>query len=90
MLEGVFVIVYKVIIIVRIAEEYISLRKDIFRIYIRLRQTSLLRVGYVKYITVFVLQVSAMFVPQVGRCSTIAHYFTRRFNSCRSMICSNE
>ena len=90
MLEGVLVVVDKVVIVIGVAEKYIGLCEYECGADIGARQAGKLRVAECEYIFVFVLQVAAMLVAKVGSGGAVAYALAWCLHTHTAMICGNE
>src|SRR5882672_6698472 len=86
MLKSIPVIIGVIIIIIWITKEAVPTGKYKRRIDGRYRQSSFPWIAECQYIFGFIIQVAAMFIPQVGGSLFITDYFIRRFYPHRSMI----
>lgn len=89
-LEGIAVIIGKVIIVIGITQVQVAFGKDERRIYIRNRQPGFSRVTECQYVLCVIVQVAAMLVAQVSRGLLISDHFHRRIYPHTSMVSSHH
>ena len=87
-LEGVFVVVNEVVVIVRVAKEYITFSKDESGAHIGYRQAGQFWVAEGKDVFCFVLQVAAVFVTEVSGGSAVADALAWRLYTRAAVVSS--
>lgn len=88
MLKCIAVIVHIIIVIIRIAKETVFFSKNERRVYRGHRQSRISGVTESQYFFLFIVQVAAMFVPQVGSGLLVTNNLIGRFYPDAAMVCS--